>query len=440
MPDAAVASAPSAADAASQSAVLGGGSPSSSPFGTGKNLEGAFGNLDKLAKAPSTEPSTIPPHPAQKKTEAPAKPAEQTKVEDAPKEEPKPLDPKDKDQTLDPAKPVDLTKPKKPADFLREKLAKTEQERDTFRAELEKIKTAQPTEHPEVKTLTEQVESLRKEKAKLEEEFRYVSYEKSPEFAQKFQAPFDTAWNRGRQMIARLKTVDASGNTVAATAEQFDGLMEQYLRDPEAAAAKLDEMFGPRASLITPHMLEVEKAGMAINSAIDEFRKSGAEREKQWHETSAKVAKEISDHWATAIKPESVPDQWKPYVLPKGVDKDGNPLDQEGDEMIAKALAQYDKAANENARNPNLTKEQRQAVLGRAAALRNKAAAFPRLIRDLKQRDTRIAELEKQLAGFQSSEPGAGGAKTIEKKIGPAADTMEGAVSALDRLAKPKFY
>ncbi len=444
MPEAALA-APSAADAVSDAAAMG-GRGSSSPYGTGKNLEGAFGNLDKMATEPTSEPGKIPPHPAQKKTEIPAKSTDQpAKGVDQPAKGEKEVAKSEEQpakEEIEAVKPtVDPAKPKKPADFLREKLQKTEQERDTFKAELEKVKTAQPTEHPEIKTLTEQVEALRKEKTRLEDEFRYVNYEKSPEYADKYQKPFTEAWERGRNMIKRLNYVGEDGNPTPATAAQFDALMVEYIQNPEKAAQKLDEMFGNRASLITPHMLEVEKAKMAGDHAIEEFKKSGADREKQWHETSSKVAKEINDHWTNATKPESVPDQWKPYVLPKGADKDGNPIDKEGDEMLTKAMAQFDRAATENARDPSLTKEQREAVLGRAAAIRNKAAAFPRLVRDLKASQTRIAELEKQLAGFQKSEPGGGEtAVTDGKKSVIPADTMEGAVSALDRLAKPKFY
>jgi len=434
--EAPVVSAPSAAEAISDAAAMGG--RTSSQFGTGKNLESAFGSLEKMAKEPTSEPGKIPPHPAQKKTEPPPTPA---KGEPKPEAKVEPPKEQTKDETLDPAKPAaDPTKPKKPADFLREKLQKTEQERDMFKAEVEKLKTAKPAENPEVKTLTEQVEALRKEKAKLEDEFRYVNYEKSPEYAEKYQKPFHDAWDRGRKMIQRLNFTNEEGNSVPATAAQFDALMVEYIQNPEAAAQKLHDMFGPRAALITPHMLEVEKSKIAADTAIEEFKKSGAEREKQWNETSSKVAKEIETHWQTATKPESVPEQWKPYVLPKGADKDGNPIDKEGDELLTKAMAQFDKAATENARDPSLTKEQREAVLGRAAAIRNKAAAFPRLVRDLKVRDARIAELEKQLAGFQKSEPGAGDGKGGEKVSTIPADTMEGAVSALDRLAKPKFY
>jgi hypothetical protein len=439
-----VLAAPSAADAASEAAALG-GSRGASPFNTGKNLEASFGNLEKFAKPPSTEATTIPPHPAQKKTEpakAPEKPVKDS-IEDAKDDAPpaKPNEPSAKDETLDPAKPVvDPTKPKKPADFLREKLAKTEQERDSFKAELEKVKTATPTEHPEVKTLTEQVESLRKEKAKLEEEFRYVDYEKSPEYKEKFWQPYEDAWNRGRQMMGRLKATDTEGNVRAATPEDFDGLMKDYLNDPEAAATRLENMFGPRASLITPHMLEVEKAGVASRNAISEFRKTGSEREKQRSETFSRVEKEITDHWTAATKPETVPDQWKPYVLPKGTDKDGNPIDKEGDAILEKGLAEFDRAASENARNPQLTKEQRQAVLGRAAAIRNKAASFGRLVRDIRAKDTRIAELEKELKDFQASEPGAGEGEREAKGKGASAETMEGALTALDKRATPKYY
>src|SRR6266550_7315016 len=78
MPEAALA-APSAADAASEAAALG-GSRGASTFNTGKNLEASFGNLEKFAKPPSTEGTTIPPHPAQKKTEPTADKVAQDKA------------------------------------------------------------------------------------------------------------------------------------------------------------------------------------------------------------------------------------------------------------------------------------------------------------------------------------------------------------------------
>jgi len=439
MPDAAVLNAPSAADAASEAAALG-GSRGGSTFNTGKNLESAFGNLEKFAKPPSTEATTIPPHPAQKKTEPPKAP-EPPKPEEVAKDEETPAKTEETPAKEETAKtPEAQVKPKKPADFLREELAKTKTERDTLKAEMEKLKSATPTENPEIKTLTEQVENLRKEKERLEEEFKYVKYEKSPDYTEKFLKPYQDAWNRGRQMISRLKITDEAGNATAATPAQFDSLMEAYLRDPEAAATKLEEMFGPRASLITPHMMEVEKAAIAADNAVAEYKKTSAEREKQFQETTSKVAKEINDHWTSATKPESVPDQWKPYVLPKGNDKDGNAIDKEGDALLEKGLAEFDRAATENARNPNLTKEQREGILGRAAAIRNKAASFNRLVRDIRAKDTEIAALKKELEDFKASEPGAGDGERGTKKDAPQPETMEGALAALEKRGTPKFY
>jgi len=434
----------SVADAAADAAALG-GSRSGSSFGTGKNLESSFSTLDKFAKPPSHEPGTIPPHPSQKAKEAAKQeqPPEKAKETPPPKpdekaaEEPKTDDPAK--QVTDP-KAVEQ-KQKKPADFLREKLQKTEQERDTFKAELEKVKSIKPEDNPEIKSLSERLESALKEKQALEDEFRYVSYEKSPEFKSKYQQPFNDAWNRGRQMLSRLKVTDAEGNSRAATADDFDSIMQNYLHDPEAAATQLEQMFGSRASLVTPHMLEVEKAGHAMNGAIEEYKKVGADREKQYHETSSKVSKEIESHWQSATKPESVPDQWKPFVLPKGQDKDGKPIDEEGDKMLERGLAEFDRAARENARDPSLSKEQREAILGRAAAMRNKAASFNRLVRDVKAGQARIAELEKELEGFKKSEPGtAEGDSDATKTVGAAADTMEGVLGSLEKRAQPKFH
>lgn len=395
-------------------------------------LSSAFDNLEKLGSQRSADPTTIPKHPSQKKAEpetpGPKPPTEQKPPEEVP---PRPEEVPANEDTPKPAETPPAPKPKKPADFLRDELTRAKTERDQFKAEIEKLKA--PKEDPEKKTLTEQLESERKRREELETEMRFTNYERSPEYKEKFEKPYQDAWNNGRAWVSKLKVTDADGNTRTATAADFDSLMELSFSDPDRAAGMVGDLFGNKASSVTPYMTRVQEAAQAANQAIDTYRKEGSEREKHMTETRSKLHKDVSEQWTEHKKPDSIPDKWKPFLTPKEGDDEGNKLLEAG-------YAKFDEAMGLDARNPRLTKEQRAEILGKTAAQRHLAANGMRLIKQVQARDSKIAELEAELTKFKESEPGGGDGKPDGEHKGPPADTMAGALGALDKKAKPQFY
>lgn len=422
MPDEAPPAPPPAAPAAP---------PSSNPTGAPPlaTLSSAWDNLEKLGSAPASEPPTVPKSPAQKSVDT-AKANDPTKPPD-----PKPAEPPaaKSDDQADPPKPGDTVTPqksKKPADFLREELTKTTAERDQFKAEIEKLKA--PKEDPEKKALTEKLEAETKRREELEQEMRFTNYEKSPEYKEKFEKPYTDAWNAGRSWVSQLKVTDAEGNSRLATAQEFDTLMNLSFTDPDRASEEVAALFGNKSASVISHMLDVQKASRAATEASEMYRKQGSEREQQSVEFRKALEKKVSDRWLEHKKPDSIPDKWKPFLTPKDGDDDGN-------KMLEAGYRKFDEAMGLDARKAR-TESEREEILGKTAAQRHLAANARRLIKWVEQRDALIVDLQKELAAFKTSEPGAGDGEPGAKAKGPAADTMAGALNALDKKATAQFF
>jgi hypothetical protein len=400
--------------------------------GKGAAHSAAFDNLERLGKPPEVEPSTIPKSPAQKaldtaKENDPTKPP---KTETPPA--PKPDDPpKPPDDAIPKPGEQPAAKQKKPVDFLREKLTATETERNTFKTENERLKAEATKENPDIRKLTEQLETERKARQELETEMRFTNYERSPEYKEKYQQPYDEAWNSGRELVAKLKFTDAEGNAQPATAQHFDELMKLYFSDPDKAAETVASLFGAKAAFITPQMAEVAKAARAAQTAIETYRKNGSEREKQRAEFSTNFLKAVHSEWSERQKPDLIPDKYKPLLTAKEGDDEGNRLLENG-------YKKFDEVMRQDARTPGLSKEKRQEILDATAAQRHLAANARRLMKWNEVKDAKIAELEKALADYGKSEPGAGEGKG--EKTEPQGSAMDAAFRNLDKKAKPQTF
>lgn len=367
----------------------------------------AFDELDKYSKEDSGDIPPATKSPKQKSLEK--KPATEDKKPDD--EPPKP------DQEA--PKPADQpAKPKKPADFLRDELTKVKTERDSLRSELEKARTSKPAEDPEKLTLSEELKKTREAHQKLQEEIKYLDYSRSEEFQEKYYKPFVQAFEKGRAKVSSLTVTDENGDRRKATAEDFDKIMQ--LRDDEAAELAA-QMFGEAAgSIVMWHRERVLEANDAQSAALEEFRKTNTDRQKQINERKLEETKKANTLWTEYNKQaaEKFPKIFQPI---EGDDK--------GNELLKKGFEKADFAFN---LPPDMPLEQ---VVAIHSAIRNKAAAFGRLVYQNTQKDARIAELEKQLEQFKASEPGPGEGDSEGGTVKPA-DNMEGALAGLDKVAK----
>lgn len=240
----------------------------------------------------------------------------------------------------------------------------------------------------------------------LDEEIRFVNYAKSEEYRTKYQAPYEKAWHDAMSELSEITVQDANAGTVRqATAEDMLALVQLPLGEAHQLAST---MFGEFASEAMAHRKEIKRLFNEQNAALEQAKKSGAERDKTRQENYKRYITEASakvkEHWDKTNQEIFADPKYGKYFTPV----EG---DQEGNQRLAKGFELVDRAFSENPMDPSLTAEQRAAIVKRHAAVRNRAAAFGRVSYQLEQARAELAELKKKLNGYQESEPGAGDAR-----------------------------
>lgn len=295
----------------------------------------------------------------------------------------------------DDAPPADLPPEKKtsPWKIVKEKEAKLK-EMETRVADLEKMRLT-----PERQ---KQIEGIEARAKLLEEEIRFVDFTKSQEYLDNYEKPYIDSWQRARLDLSELTVQGPEGERPINDQDILD-LVNMPLQQARAAAV---EKFGDFADDVMQHRKEIKQLSQKSNDAILDARTKGAERDKlrreEFQQKSAAMDSEITTGWTKANEKVLTHEKYGTYFKPV----EG---DQEGNQRLAKGFELADRAFSENPRNPNLNAEQRAAIIDRHAAVRNRCAAFGRLVFQQGQSKTRIAELEAQLATYKGATPATGG-------------------------------
>jgi hypothetical protein len=244
-----------------------------------------------------------------------------------------------------------------------------------------------------------QIEAGQARLKELEEEIRYVNFSKSEEFKSKYQQPYDAAWKRAMGELKELTIEEDGGQTRPVAPADILSLVNKSL--PEARKEAV-EKFGDFADDVMAHRKEIRRLFDEQESALTEARTSGEKRESEMREKLQKERGEattaIKDQWAKANEAAHADEKYGTYFKPVEGDEQGN-------QRLAKGFELADRAFSENPMAPGLTPEQRSSIVQRHAAVRNRAAAFGRLVHFIQQRDTTIAELKAELAKYDSAEP-----------------------------------
>lgn len=341
------------------------------------------------------------------------------------------------EEAVDPAKAKepaaidkDGKKPKvKPWDLLKQEKA--------ARAELEvRLAEVEKRAIPEAKWKEKEtaLETATKRLAELEDEIRYVNYSKSKEFSEKYQQPYQAAWNRAMGELGELQITetnqdgDAVGEPRAVTPNDILELVNMPLgKAMEAAKSR----FGDLAQEVMAHRKEIRKLADEQGTALENARKAGGEREAHMTATQKAQQAELNEHIVTNYKKfneETIADpKYGKFFTPR----DG---DMEGNQRLAKGYEMADRAFAENPTTPGLNAEQRAAIVKRHAAVRNRSAAFGRLVFENGQKEARIAELQKLVDEYKGSEPNRDGSKKDPNPVRRSA--KEGMFDELRKLAK----
>jgi hypothetical protein len=369
------------------------------------NLNNAFDQLDKLL-ADNPPADKFADKPADKQQDPP--PADKTE-DDAPQDK---AGDKTPDKSTD--KPADKGKPEKAATLREnyERLKKDLADRDARLAKYQELEKTGKFGDEEKKAYEQKVQEAEKRRNELEEKIKFVDYKESAEYKEKYEKPLVDAYADGMKAAAQYKITDpATGEVRQATAEDFQAIMQ--IADPDAAASMIEELFGTgiKAANVAAARQKVLDAHAARASALEKFAKEGTTLRQQQIEQQQKAQAELAKTWQAERDAgmERLPQLFKPVegdakgneVLETGyrlADLAFNALDVEG---IAK-LPQWIQERMVNGKLPPIE----QAKLH--AAIRNKAGAFDRVAYQNKQLTAQIAELQKQLDGFKSSQPDKG--------------------------------
>jgi len=334
----------------------------------------AMAELESLAnpkpvEKPAEKPAATAP-PAPKQPEAAAKPPET------------------------PAKPAEPPTPPEPvvagtAKELRAAYENTKKELAAIKAELEKAK--KPVEDPEKKTFAEQLEAERKQRESLEAELRATNWERSQDYKDKYVKPLERAFDSAYGEIKSLQVKTPDGATRPGTVEDFNMLVQLPLADASNMSKLL---FGDAAGDVMAMRRQIIDLNRARQADLEDFKTKSASAAKEKEAQRLLERERRQSVWNTTIK--TMQDKFPELFAPVEGDAEGNELLEKGTKLADLVFSGVEMAP------------EKQAELH--AMVRNKAAAFDRMVRMTQRQSEQIKSLEKELEAFKASSPGNGNA------------------------------
>ena len=387
------------------------------------NLNDAFADLDKMMGESPADKSHGETDPEPKPATSPEK------VEDnEPAEKPaeKPVE-----------KPAEKAKPEKAA-TLRQAYEASKAKLAEYEKKLADLEKAKPTgvTPEEKKAYEDKVSAAEKRRAELEEHIKYVDYSKSEEYKKQYEQPFFDTYKESRDIVSSLKVTDqTTGEVRQANPEDFDAIVA--ISDINDRADKIEELFGTgiKAQQVLAAAEKTMAAWKAKENALSTYKTKAGEMEKARMEARTKESGEI----LKAFKETAAEGVTKfPHLFaPSEGDEKGNAALESGFAIAKLAFGAIEAA--DAAKLPQWVQE--RMVNGKLppvemaklhAAIVNKAGAFDRQVLKTRSLEAKIADLQKQLAGYKGSSPDNGGSGGKGK---PAASTMDSLDAAIERLA-----
>jgi hypothetical protein len=387
----------------------------------------AFGALESLASDNGKPDAT----PAGEKPGAQPRDPESGKFLETPKtgDQPKPAKPGKPAATAKPTatpqgEPVEFKNTKELKEHYErlkaEKLElenKYKAERTTWETQLAEAKKGDPA-------VTERLTKLQKQYDDTENELRFVRYESSNDFKERFEKPYIAAYQAGMNRAAALKIIERKDDSDPTnprvlqqsrqgTVQDFDAIMS--IVDDDLATEKAVELFGEKkAPLLLYHREEVMKANGVMRQAVKEYREKGTQWEKEQatlREQHQQAAVQMVEQIQTAAA-EKFPTFFKPIEN----DTHGNELLEKGNHRIKRIIAGGAPLAD----GEKQWTAQEYAV--EVAAFRNKGGAFDRLAHQNVQLRKQLKEISDKLKAYEESEPGDGEGRREAAGAGTDAD------------------
>lgn len=361
-----------------------------------------FSDLSKYARQPG-EDTSVPRKPQKEtpKAQAPAEEVEEVQeVQETPEAQETPEKPGDEQVQPDPKtqnQPKDKAKRPNPWKVIDEWKAKYA----TLEKQIAESK-GKPIEPAEKTELTSKLDAAQKRLEELEKEMVYVNYEKSKEFDEKYRQPYNNKWKQAMSELSELTVETENGERPFSPQDMLE-LVNLPLREANKLATEKYNEFAP---YVMSHRKEIRALFEAQSQALDKARTEGLEKAKAQQAQNEKILSEmqgsIKATWEKVNDAVTKDPKYGQFFKPE----EGN---QEWNQRLAKGYELVDRAYGENPANPQLTPEQRESIIKRHAAVRNRAAAFGAVQWKLNRALEQLAAAQKELAGYKGSTPPSGG-------------------------------
>lgn len=399
----------------------------------------AFAKLDGMDHAgdgPQPEPKKEAPAKAPAKDAA--KPADANTPPEVKPADAKPADAKPTDTTDKPGEPKPGDATPAPAkrtawQYAREmerQRSELQKERDILKQEIDTLKKgpATPADDPEKQALTKRL-------SELEDHMRFVDYTKSKEYVEQFQKPYEDTAKSAEAHALSLKVTGEDGTKRNLTAQEFWSIVR--MPDPDDAVEAAEALFGQgslKAGQVIERRNDIIKAYTAMKGAESKYRAEGAERTKQQQAALAAQQKQAQEQWTQrATKFRDLNKAGESHDGMKDVFV-AAPEDAEGAKLLQEYRHEADRAFANGA--PLAEGEQQwndDEILVKHSVIRNRAGAFPYVVRQYRNAVAKIKELEAAIAGYKKSEPTDGSVRGGEEQQ-PQGNVFQQALSKLDQL------
>lgn len=283
----------------------------------------------------------------------------------------------------------------------------------------------------DTKQFEERVTKAEARAKELEDHIRYVDYTKSSEFTEKYEKPYESAWKRAMSELGELEVSDpSSGERRPATT---DDLVELVSLPVQQAKERAREIFGDFCEEAMAHRKDIKQLFDAKNEALKNAKQSSEEYFKKKQEDAQRQTSEttkfIAENWKKLNDEAPKDPKHGVFFAPKEGDEEGNKRLQKGYELA-------DRAFSLNSMDPRLTPQQRIEAIRVHSAIRNRAAAYGRMVYWLEQERAAHQATKAELEKYRSANPGAGEGARAPGGDPAATSAKESVFGALRKLAR----
>jgi hypothetical protein len=278
------------------------------------------------------------------------------------------------------------------------------------------------------------MERLTKSEARakeLEDHLRFIDYQKHPEFHDKYQKPYDDAWNRVMRRLNGVKVANPDGSI--RTVDVKD-ILELGSLPADVMIERAEEKFGKLGMMVAERVEEIKQLGEAKAEALEKAKTEGLQKLRENEERATREQKDISEFanqtWEKAHKELAEHSKYAEYFKPKDGDEEHNAVLEKGKAFVAKAWS-------ESPLEPGLTKDERETRVKRQAKMQKFVEGFGAQHLTIQRQKAEIAQLKADLAQFRSSEPKTEGQRPESANGTPANYSMDAFEQALMQRARP---